>query len=364
MLDKLLDAPPHQYSPLWMVTQEPKLNAFVAYLSGVVGRMRDNPEAKHELTFTRDELRAVRRAFGQMILRGEAKLHRLCDLLCGAFFATTAPWRMSSVVIGEVDATKERFVLSQGLTAEDLFLTSDLDLGTRQLAKLRFLDNGHWCRASLVANFVEYQPTEANPLRIHKIISRIKAEEEIWNKVVDEIFDLDGMLRRDKQMSHLSAFVKDVFGLKIVVESSSDIDRVQEALMNLRWTTAQLAALGVDPATDGDGSKLEVLEVKDYIDESLRKQSGWEALKSVVRWCGKTFEIQIQPQRNYFREQEYLTRESHAGFKARRELVREEVAAKLPLFGFCQALLKWLFMAEVSLDAAPQYPGATIRITD
>ena len=74
-----------------------------------------------------------------------------------------------------------------------------------------------WSRASLVANVVEYQPSGMNEWGIHKFISRIKAEEQIWNKVVDTIFGLDRLVRADKQLRHLGRFVKDVFGVKAIV---------------------------------------------------------------------------------------------------------------------------------------------------
>jgi len=332
-------------SPLWMVTQEPRLNDFVAYLTSYLDDLRARPAAPHQLTFSRARVAEVRAAFSNMILRGEATLHRLGGLLCSQIFGA---WQMSSVVVGEVDSTRERFVLSQSLAYEELFATSDLDLGTRQLAKLRFLDANGWSRASLVANFVEYQPTEPNSWRAHKLISRIKAEEEIWNKVVDEIFDLDGLISRDKQMSHLSQYVKDVFGLKLVVGTTADVQPLNQLLLDHPW----------------DGERLELLETKDYMTQDGRKASGWAALKSVVRWSGRTFEIQIQPLRNYLKEQEYLTKESHAGFKVRREAVRDDVAARVPLFGFYRALLKWLFVGAIKEDEVPQFPGVAIRLTD
>ena len=34
------------------------------------------------------------------------------------------------------------------------------------------------------------------------MVSRIKAEEQIWNKVVDTIFDLDRLVQLDKQLRH------------------------------------------------------------------------------------------------------------------------------------------------------------------
>ena len=54
-----------------------------------------------------------------------------------------------------------------------------------------------------------------NEWGIHKFISRIKAEEQIWNKVVDSIFGFDQLVNADKQLRHLGGFVKDVFGVKV-----------------------------------------------------------------------------------------------------------------------------------------------------
>ncbi|MCX6111159.1 MAG: hypothetical protein NTZ90_16310 [Proteobacteria bacterium] len=345
-------------SPLWMVTQEPLLNEFVGSLTALLQQLRaPTGEREHRLEFSRQQLADVRQAFSSMIVRGEEALHQLCELFCRQFFTG---YQLSSVVIGEIDATKERFVLSQGLSPKDLYSTSDIDLGTRQLAKLRFIDRGVWSNASLVANYVEYQPTESNALHIHKLISRIKAEEEIWNKVVDEIFDLDGLVRRDKQMSHLSWFVKDVFGIKIVVDGKADVAAMHRVLVETRWEEALITGLGLQPSPDV--LRLEHLETKDYSGGDGRKSSGWSAIKSVVRWGGKTFEIQTQSLRNYFSEQEFLTQESHAGFKSKREALRDEIARQEPLFGFYRALLKWLFIGDGSVESAPQYPGVKVRL--
>ena len=37
---------------------------------------------------------------------------------------------------------------------------------------------------------------QVNEWGVFKCISRIKAEEEIWNKVVDEIFEIDNLVKR------------------------------------------------------------------------------------------------------------------------------------------------------------------------
>lgn len=335
-------------SPLWMVTQEPRVTALVSYLQASSQQILGG--GTHRLRFVRSELELVREAFARMIRRGESKLHHLGGLLSQTLFG--GPYELDSVVIGQVEGTRERFTLMQTLTPDELYGLTDLDLGTRQLARLRFADGDEWRSASLVANFVEYQPQGTGN---YKIITRIKAEEEIWNKVVDEIFDLDQLVSKDKQLREYSRYVKDIFGLKIVVGSEDLVRSVQEQLVAARWSAGELGALGI-PLAAGVG-QLEFVEVKDY---AAGKQSGWKAMKSVVRWWDDTFEIQVQPLRNYLAERERLTRESHASFRLKREDLRNQVAESVPLFGFYRDLLRWLFLEPD--EPPPSFPSVVLEV--
>jgi hypothetical protein len=207
---------------------------------------------------------------------------------------------------------------------------------------------------------VEYQPLEPNSYNIHKLVSRIKAEQEIWNKVVDEIFGLDHLVARDKELRMLGRYVKDIFGIKIVVGEVDDIYRVQNSLIELIWPDVMLEKVGIEPL---DLTKqLSFMEVKDYLAHSRSKLTGWEAVKSVVHWSGKTFEIQVQTLRNFLREREFLTRESHMSFRANREKVREQVAGQIPLFGFYQELLRWLFLYPDT--PPPTHKRVILRLVD
>jgi hypothetical protein len=348
---------PAARSPLWMVTGEPLLNEFVVDLQQLQQELAHAPIAYSNLRFSRARVEAVRAAFIRMIRHGEEALHQLSQLL-GASFLTA--YQVQSVVIGAVDSTQERFTLSQTLAPTELFSTTDIDLGNRQLGKLQFFDGANWSRATLVANTVDYQPTEPNPLGIHRISTRIKAEEQIWNKVVDELFDLDRIVRNDKQLRHLSHYVKDIFGIKIVVGTADDVYQVHEALEALLWPDTMLRQFHVVPGADT--RQLEWVEVKDYIADDDRKQSGWEAVKSVVRWSDRLIEIQIQPLRNFLHERELLTNESHVSFKANRDRVRAQVAERIPLFRFYRDLLRWLFLDPAATP--PSYPGVTVSLVD
>jgi hypothetical protein len=344
-------------SPLWIVTQEPLLNELVSYLEAIKEMFQSNPGVTCELTFSMSHIRECRTAFDRMIRRGEENLHRLCELCCHSLLG---PYDLESFVVGEVPGSRERFSLTQKIHRDDLYSTSDLDLGTRQLQKLRYLQNEQWIAPTLVANMVEYQPTEPNAYSIYKMISRIKAEEELWNKVVDEIFNLDALVKRDKEIRHLSRYVKDVFGIKLVVGSPQEMRKVQHALQTVRWTAEDLRRVGAY-ADDKSAEKLRYLEVKAYsVDNG--KESGWMAIKSVVMWRGGVFEIQIQPLLNFWKEREFLMRESHAGFKAQREQVREHVAKQIPLFDFYNRLLKWMFQ-DIN-GAVPSFPGISVTCVE
>jgi ppGpp synthetase/RelA/SpoT-type nucleotidyltranferase len=343
-------------SPLWMVSQEPLLNDLVVYLTGVRERLLCNADHIQEIVFSRAHLRECRGAFDRMIRRGEESLHRLCELFCNSFFGQ---YQLQSVVIGEVPSNGERFTLTQLISRLDLYSTIDLDLGSRQLRKLQYFDGETWLVPSLVANVVEYQPTEPNSLNIHKVISRIKAEEELWNKVVDEIFGLDTLVERDKQLRHLSRYVKDIFGIKIVVGTPGEALALHATLEKLSFDQGRLEQVGM--LDREDARELSFIETKNYLRQH-EKGSGWEAMKSVVRWNGRMFEIQVQPLRNFWREREHLTRESHAGFKSRREQIRQQVSAQIPLFGFYQSLLKWLFQNPDG--PAPDFAGISVVVRE
>ena len=340
-------------SPLWMVTTEPLLNQFILDLQALQRDLQRDPVTPRTLHISRAGIELVRSQFSAMIRHGEADLHRLAQLLCATFLSTV---HIESVVVGEVSSTHERFTLSQQLTPADVYGTTDLDLGTRQLKKLQFFDGTGWSQATLVSNVVEYQPTEPNPWNMYRLHTRIKAEEAIWNKVVDEIFDLDRFVEQDKALRHLSRYVKDIFGIKLVVGEIDDVYRLQNAVQQLSWSAAALHDAGV--AATPETQRLELVEVKEYLANGHQKQSGWTAMKSVVRWNAKTFELQIQPLRNFLHERERLTGESHVSFKAQREQVRQQVAEQLPLFRFYRDLLQWLF--GDSSAPPPRYAGITV----
>lgn len=346
-------------SPLWMVSQAPALNALVLALQQHRQRLSERL-AEGELTqlsISRDHIAKARAEFSDMIRVGERDLHLLAGLLAERFLGNV---RRRSVVIGEIEKTRERFTLAVDVTEAEVTESTDLDLGNRVLARLAIADQRGWLRAQLVSSVVEYEADAPNADNVFRLLTRIKAEEEIWNKVSDELFDLDQLVLRDKQLRHLGRYVKGVFGIKVVVGTAADAARLQGVLEALRFDDDALVARGLD--IDDDHRALGFVEVKDYLEHESRKRSGWEAVKSVVTWSGRTFEIQIQPLSNFLHERERLTRESHASFKTTRERVRDEVAARMPLFSFYRSLLRWLFVDPSSTP--PMHEGVEVILTD
>lgn len=343
-------------SPLWMVSQAPGLNALVAALQQH-RRALDEERGGERLSFSKAELVRARAEFSDMIRRGERDLHLLASLLAERFLGTV---QRKSVVIGEIERTRERFTLTVDVSEAEVIGSTDIDLGNRVLARLAIADQRGWLRASLISNVVEYEADSPNGFSVYRLLTRIKAEEEIWNKVADEIFELDRLVLKDKQLRHLGRYVKDVFGVKIVVGTADDAERLHGLLETLRFDDDQLQArhIPLDPAHRA----LEFLEVKNYLEQESRKRSGWSAMKSVVAWGGRTFEVQVQPLSNFLHERERLTRESHVSFKSTRERVRDEIAARMPLFGFYRSLLRWLFVDPS--EAPPIHDGVEVVLTD
>jgi hypothetical protein len=160
--------------------------------------------------------------------------------------------------------------------------------------------------------------------------------------VADEIFDIDHVIIRDKKLNPFSKYVKDVFGIKIVSSSKDSCLRLHDMISNLTLSAELFEHL--DIPMDQANRSFEVVEVKDYLTKKQEKLSGWNAIKSVIRWGGGTFEIQIQPLQSYYLECDHLTKESHQAFKTKRDKLRHHIGELIPLYRFYRDLLRWLFL--------------------
>jgi ppGpp synthetase/RelA/SpoT-type nucleotidyltranferase len=362
------DYQPHE-SPLFMVMDDPVLHEFISYLDSCKRDQEMHPENPIRIELSRALLAQVKEKFRQRILRGERNLHIASHVLASHFLGGDV--ELHSNVIGMLPVSEDRpFLIRERITGERLFSHTDLDLGNHMLLNFMYQGKDGWAPLTLAANFVEYLPKKRGRLGVNRITSRVKAEEELWNKVVDELFTLDELVKRDKHLYQFSKFVKDVFGIKIVCENESFCHKILECLRHLRVAEINWGSFpdpdGLQDASTragGDRLVLEFIETKDYLtcDPSEMKKTGWKALKSVVRWNNELLEIQIQPLDNYYMELDHMAGPSHNSFKLIRDTVREEVSAHIPLYGFYRDLLRSIFLdSGVPISAE----NATVVITD
>ena len=356
-------------SPLFMAVHDPALHQFIAYLAEKKAQQEAHPGEHLRIELQRAFITRVRESFRQSILDGELRLHLMSHLLSGRLLE--GEFELHSNVIGILPGGEKRpFLIRERIDRENLFSHTDLDLGNQMLAKFRYRTNGTWHPLVLSANFVEYLPLGRPETGVNRITSRVKAEEDLWNKVTDEIFGLDQLLQRDKHLRQYSKYIKDIFGLKIVCESDDACLQVHESLARIRrgqcdWSVVEHAMQqgNLRTAEEGDRLLLEFVETKNYLtcDTSQMKKTGWRALKSVVRWQDQLLEIQVQPLWNYYQELDHMAGPSHHSFKLLRDSVREEIAGKVPLYGFYRDLLKMLF-----LDGGVTFnrDNASVVITD
>jgi hypothetical protein len=356
-------------SPLYMAMHDPVLHQFMSYLAEKKVEQEANPGLHVRIELSRTSMNSVRDSFKQSILDGERHLHIMSHVLGTRLL--DGGYELHSNVIGVLPGGEKRpFLIRERISSDALFSHTDLDLGNQMLGQFRYRTGGEWAPLELSANFVEYIPLGRTTSGVNRITSRVKAEEELWNKVADEMFGLDRIVEQDKHLRQYSKYIKDIFGLKIVCDDDAACLRVHRLLEGLRagecnWSlTAGLARHGGGTiAMDPEAPVLEFLETKDYLtcEPSLMKKTGWKALKSVVRWRDQLLEIQVQPLANYYLELDHMSGPSHRSFKLLRDTLRGEIARGLPLYGFYRDLLKMLFLESgVSFDSG----NASVVITD
>lgn len=351
-------------SPLLMAMHNPVLHQFISYLASKKDEQEEKPEEHVEIEISRQLIAKVRESFRASILDGEWHLHSLGHLL--ASILLDGEFELHSNVIGALPGEEGRpFLIRERISRDTLFSVTDIDLGNHMIDNFRYHKGDQWVPIGLSANFIEYVPFSRPASGVNRLTSRVKAEEELWNKVTDEIFGLDDLVTRDKQLQKYSKFIKDVFGLKIVCEDDATCMRVHEQLETMTLSASDVARLQelCDLSVSVDRSEperlLEFIETKDYLncDTSKMKKTGWKALKSVAKWKGRLFEIQIQPLANYYLELDHMSGPSHRSFKTQRDTLRDEIARRYPLYRFYRDLLKMLFM---NTESSFHYQNASV----
>lgn len=342
-----------------MAMHDPVLHRFISYLAEKKAEQERNPDLHIEIELSRSFISSVRASFRQNILDGERHLHMLAHVLASTLFEER--FELHSNVIGSLsddDGEERPFLIRERINQNTLMSVLDIDLGNQMLDNFRYNKGGEWVPLQLSANFVEYIPASNPGNSINRLTSRVKAEEEIWNKVTDEIFQVDQLVSRDKRLRQFSKYVKDIFGLKIVCENEASCVSVHERLKDI-----QLLMPGDENEHPNENQQLVFIETKDYLTcaPSLMKRTGWKAIKSVVLWRERLFEIQVQPLTNYYLELDHMAGPSHSSFKLKRDALRDEITEVLPLYGFYRDLLKMLFQGT---DVSFECQHASIVIKD
>lgn len=318
-------------SPLFMALDDPVLHRFISYLT----QKKEEQEASHggrvEIELPRSFISKVRESFKENIFDGERHLHSLSQRLAENLLE--GEFELHSNVIGVLPDDQDRpFLIRERIAQDTVFSVMDIDLGNQMLRNFRYLRSGtknEWIELELSANFVEYLPIGRPTTGVNRLTSRVKAEEELWNKVTDEIFQLDQLVSKDKHLRQYSKYIKDIFGIKIVCEDEATCVEVHEQLKTI----------------EVDDCNLDFVETKNYLTcpPSEMKRTGWKAMKSVVLWHDRLFEIQVQPLANYHLEVDHMAGPSHRSFKILRDGVRDEISRRIPLYGFYRDLLRMLF---------------------
>jgi hypothetical protein len=351
------------HSPLFMVMNDPVMHRLISYVAARKREQEANPDQHVRIELSRSLLTTVKESFRQRILKGELTLHLASEMLSACFLGEKVD--LHSTVIGVLPGGENRpFLIRERITREMLFSQTDLDLGNHMVSKFRYQGPEGWSPLELAANFVEYLPVARTSARVNRITSRVKAEEELWNKVADELFGIDELIRRDKHLRQFSKYIKDVFGIKIVCEDEQSCLQVHRDLQSLtpRDVKGKTSRPEAGPAAAG-GPLLEFIETKDYLTcaPSAMKKTGWKAMKNVVKWNNELLEIQIQPLDNYYLELDHMSGPSHNSFKLLRESFRQEVAARIPLYGFYRKLLRGIFQGG---DVPCEFDNASVVVTE
>jgi hypothetical protein len=350
-----------------MAMHDPVLHRFIAYLGEKKAEQEANPEQRVHIELPREFITKVRESFRENILDGERQLHNISHLLSSVLLE--GAFELHSNVIGVLPGDEERpFLIRERIAKETLFSVTDIDLGNQMLDNFRYRSNKTWVSLNLSANFVEYLPAGRPETGVNRLTSRVKAEEELWNKVTDEIFMLDDFVARDKHLRRYSKYVKDIFGVKIVCDNELTCLNVHDKLTTLTYNDLKGHELDWVQYLSNDGQPepsalvLDFIETKNYLtcDQSEMKKTGWRALKSVAKFNGRLFEIQVQPLGNYYLELDHMSGPSHSSFKLKRDDLRNEVAQRIPLYGFYRDLLKMLFLEE---DISFEAHNASVVIT-
>ncbi len=347
-------------SPLALMVRDERTQRVLNALSGQLEAMRRatrDGTSTPVLTLQGDDIDHVRHQWELEILRGEHRLYALGILLARELLGARRLQLVARIVASPAKETgAARLVIEETLTREELERYTDHSLAIRIARRYRYR-RGHrnpFGKLIIRASFLEIRPLEAGTGALaSRVMTRVKADEQVWNKVCDAFFDIDALVRRDKLLNQSSKYIKDVFGIKVLTADRDASYRVHKRLEGLEFKESDLEELGCAEAP----RSMQLIETKDYIalPPEQKKRTGWEALKNVYRWHGHVFEMQIQTEANYYLEASDLSDTSHRTFEMQRMALRRALDAQVPHYREFREVLKVLFRPNGG-DRSPKLP--------
>jgi len=336
--------------------RDERTNHLLASLSTHLDALRESARTGKPapvLQIARDEIDNCRNTWETGVLSGEHHLYDFATLIAHALTGTTHIQLVARVVMGRKEEEEgpgsQRIVIEETITRENLKRVTDYSLAQRIARRYRYRASHDQPFGVLYprASFLELWPlSTAEDAPATRVLTRVKTNDQIWNKVCDALFAVDSLVQRNKILNPGSKYIKDVFGVKVLTPRRPDSYRVDEILGSINWTPRQLQEIGLKPSVDL--LKLELVERKDYlgVPQDQKKRTGWEAIKNVYRWGTQLFEVQIQTEANYFLEALHLTDTSHRTFEMQRRQMRRELEKVVPHYADYRRLLKLLFRRE------------------
>lgn len=342
-----------QLSPLALLIDDERTLALLRRLSDQLRLLKEYEARGTEppvLVLPQEDIVYARRGWTRAVLAGEHRLYDFATLLAWRLLGTRKIQLFARVLCSSrLEPESHRIVIEESISRGDLKRHTDHSLAARIARRYRYRPSHRdpYGKLMLRASFLEFRPLEAAPAPATKVLTRVKVDDQIWNKVCDALFDVDNLVARDKILNPLSKYIKDVFGIKVLTNSEEQSYAAAEMLSGLDFTAEDLATLGLPDSTE---RAVELIERKNYLElpETQKKRTGWEALKDVYRWNAQIFEVQTQTEANYHLETSDLSDTSHHTFDMRRQALRLKLDEVIPHYQEYRTVLKILFKPQYS----------------
>ena len=239
-------------SPLAMLIDDERTLELLKRLSDQLLKLKSAEERGMRpplLVIHDEEIRHARRSWNRAVLVGEHLLYDLGTLVAWRLLGTQRLQLVARVLCSSRhEPESRRIVIEEMLTRDDLKRYTDHTLAARIARRYRYRAGHRSPYDKLIhrASFLEFRPLEASKeATATKVLTRVKVDDQIWNKVCDALFDVDNLVARDKLLNPLSKYIKDVFGLKVLTTSTEQAYAIDEVLNTLRFDGAECAQLGL-----------------------------------------------------------------------------------------------------------------------